>query len=690
MLRKVASLSLLSLPLTALDAAPIETINVTAMRLSEPVARKAYAKSVIGEDALQNAPQLRLDDILRTVPGLGLFRRSSSMVAHPTTQGVTLRGIGPNGAGRALVMLDGIPLNDPFGGWVPWAGLDPNRLSHVDILPGSGAGPYGNQAISGVISLNSRLPRSFAGWADARYGSFDTLALSFGLADTFGPLGVTVSGAHSESDGFILRTKDQRGSIDVPAASTASSLNGSVVWSLGPHTTISSRIRWFDEKRTNGTPLARNDTSARDVSMTLVHDGRRDGPDIQITSYWQNRKFANIFTSVTDDERSQERPVLDQFDVPAWGLGGSALIRFPFASDSHLEVGMDARRLSGNSHELARNLGAGFTRLREAGGDQMLVGGWLEYAGSLTNRLSVAGGIRLDYWRIFNVIMQESEIGTEALVRSDDIANRKDNLLNGRLGLAYDVTPAMRLRLAGYSGFRLPTINEYFRPFRVGNDITEANPELDTERLYGVEAGISFSPLNSFTVTLDIFRNWLDRGVGNITLHEGPGFFPPAGFVPGNGSLRQRLNIDHIIADGLAISTDLSLSSQWRLAASYLYSRARITGFSRQPDLVGNRLAQSPKHSGTAEIEWTPDNYWTMTAQLRLSGARFEDDMMERRLDEAVTADLAVSRQILRNMTFTVRAENIWNSRVVSQIDGSGLLTRTDPQAFYAGLHYRF
>ena len=689
-LRRLAILSLLFLPVTASGAAPIETINITALRLSEPVARKAYARTTIGEDALQNSPYLRLDDIVRTVPGLDLFRRASSLVAHPTTQGVTLRGIGPNGAGRALVMLDGVPLNDPFGGWVPWAGLDPNRLSHVTILPGSGAGPFGNQAISGVIRLNSRLPQTLSGWADARYGDFDTLALSFGIADSFGPLGITLSGAHSDSDGFVLRTKDQRGPIDIPAASRATSLDGAIAWSLAPQTTLTSRIRWFDEKRTNGTALARNGTTARDIALTLIHDGRRDGVDIQIIGYWQNRKFSNIFTSVTDAARSAERPVLDQFAVPAWGVGGSALIRFPIADDSHLELGVDARRLSGTSHERARNLGNGFTRQRQAGGDQMLLGGWLEYAGSLTDRLSMAGGVRVDYWRTFNGILQESDIATENIVRFDDIDDRKNHLLNGRLGFSYDIAPTLYVRLAGYSGFRLPTINEFFRPFRVGNDITEANPGLDTERLYGVEAGLSFSPLNSLTITLDIFRNWLDRGVGNITLHEGPGTFPPAGFVPANGSLRQRHNIDHIISDGFAISGDFSLSTNWRIAIAYLYSNARITAFSIQPDLVGNRLAQSPKHSGTANLEWKPDDIWTVTAQLRLSGARFEDDMMERRLNGAVTLDMAISRRILQGLTFIVRAENISNSHIVSQIDRDGLLTRADPQAFYAGVHYRF
>lgn len=58
------------------------------------------------------------DHALRLDPAFSLFRRTDSLGANPTAQGVSLRGIGPSGASRTLVLLDGVPLNDPFGGWV--------------------------------------------------------------------------------------------------------------------------------------------------------------------------------------------------------------------------------------------------------------------------------------------------------------------------------------------------------------------------------------------------------------------------------------------------------------------------------------------------------------------------------------------------------------------------------------------
>jgi hypothetical protein len=98
----------------------------------------------------------RLDEALATVPAVSLFRRTSSLGANPTTQGISLRAIAPSGAGRTLVTLDGVPLNDPFGGWVLWSQVAPESLESLDIVRGAGAGPYGAGALTGVIALRER------------------------------------------------------------------------------------------------------------------------------------------------------------------------------------------------------------------------------------------------------------------------------------------------------------------------------------------------------------------------------------------------------------------------------------------------------------------------------------------------------------------------------------------------------
>jgi len=687
----IAAIMLLGLSWTGTSAQPIEELRVTTARLEEPETRAAFAVTTLGGEELLAAPDLRLDDILKQVPGISLFRRASSLVANPTTQGLALRWTGPNAASRALVLLDGVPLNDPFGGWVYWSAIDPGRIGEVEIVRGGGTGALGNQALMGGLRLHSRRPEKALEFdASARRGEFDTTHLTAGIGTKTGPLSLSVSGQYFDSDGFHLVPARQRGPVDVPAASELASAGGRAELELTESTTLSASLGWFEEDRVNGLALSTNHTDAIDASLGLVVDGGRDAASFQATLYWRDRDFANSFAAVFDDARSISRQVLDQFDMPAWEAGGMAVLRLPVLDGDLIEIGADVRRLSGGTNEAFRNLGDGFTRLREAGGDQWLAGGWLEYTGRIGERLSLAGGLRLDHWRSFNGVLRESELAGSEILRDDDIRNRDDTLLNGRLGATYDATGAIRLRAAAYTSFRLPTINEFFRPFRVGNDITRANPGLNPERLYGIEAGIVYEPLNTVSLSLDYFRNWLEDGVGNVTLAEGPGVFPPAGFVPAGGSLRRRSNIDRIVADGVEFAAEIRLTAGLEAQFRYLFVDARVEDSDDFTVLEGMQVPQNAKHTASAGLPRQPDERWRVTGQLRAETDRFEDDLNSRELDGAVTVNAAIRYALTDLLTLFLSAENILDADVVSRVDADGLITRAQPQFVSGGVRLRY
>src|SRR3982750_24426 len=152
-----------------------ERVVVTADRLPDAEAAAPFSVTAIDAEELRRAPQLRLDDILRAeAPGFSLFRRNSSRTANPTTQGVTLRNFGPSGAGRTLVLLDGIPLNDPFAGYVLWNQVPPAALGGVIVQPGGGAGLFGNAALAGTIFVTSRRPQESGAFVQGIIGNAET------------------------------------------------------------------------------------------------------------------------------------------------------------------------------------------------------------------------------------------------------------------------------------------------------------------------------------------------------------------------------------------------------------------------------------------------------------------------------------------------------------------------------------
>ncbi len=103
-----------------------------------------------------------MDDKLRQLPGVELFRRSRSLVANPSSQGMSLRGLGSTSASRTLLTLDDVPLNDPVGGWIHWLEQPQLAIGNIDVVRGGASDLYGSSAIGGVMNLGVARPSADA------------------------------------------------------------------------------------------------------------------------------------------------------------------------------------------------------------------------------------------------------------------------------------------------------------------------------------------------------------------------------------------------------------------------------------------------------------------------------------------------------------------------------------------------
>ncbi|MEA1673756.1 TonB-dependent receptor plug domain-containing protein [Nitrospirillum sp. BR 11163] len=191
------------------DVDQLPTIIVTGRVPPDAATERIYGTLQLDGTWLDAAPERRLDEALRSVPGFSLFRRTGSTSAHPTSQGISLRALGPNGAGRTLVLVDDIPINDPFGGWVYWSRLPTAAVASVAVTEGSGAGPWGNQALDGVIRITTKPLEG----GEVRAGSN---GLAEGTAGASAG-GVSILAHASRGDGSYLVRSDQRGPIDTQA-----------------------------------------------------------------------------------------------------------------------------------------------------------------------------------------------------------------------------------------------------------------------------------------------------------------------------------------------------------------------------------------------------------------------------------------------------------------------------------------
>jgi outer membrane receptor protein involved in Fe transport len=666
-----------------------DTIVVKADRLPNAESTAPFSVEVVTAEELRNAPQLRLDDLLRArVPGFSLFRRSSSRVAHPTTQGVTLRNLGPNGAGRTLVLLDGIPLNDPFAGYVLWNQAPPALLESVLTTSGGGAGLFGNAALAGTIFLISRRAEEDLAMAQGFLGNTETYGAAVIGNLVRKPVAFSLFAESFSTGGYPVLQADQRGKIDTDADGNSELLDLRSEFALNANSTLQLQARGFHEERSNGTRFTGNETRGTDASAVFSARFPQAQAELKLTAYGQRRKFRSTFSSV-NEARDLETPALDQFHVPASAAGGSAVWSMALGEEHSLTLGADARWVEGETNEAFRFIENDFTRLRTAGGQQLFVGTFIEDTWRISPAAVIVGSARLDHWRLFDGTRQEVDRANGEITLRSAFPDRDGYSWNGRLGSSVHVSRQAAIRAALYTGFRVPTLNELYRPFRVGNAVTEANAELEPERLFGGEIGLEWRPATPLRLTATAFYNRLEDAIGNITIEVGPGTFDPGGFIPAGGVLRQRQNVGLVTAPGLELTGEWQIAAPLRLRATYLLANPTIAEAS-EAGLTGNLLAQSPQHVVTGAVEWTPTAKWFLTTQVRYNGRQFEDDQNSTALAPFVVVDAAVSYTFSDRISAAVKIENLFDTEIETGKTLDGLVSIGAPRLVTLQVVYRY
>jgi vitamin B12 transporter len=633
----------------------------------------------------------RLETLLSEIPSLQQFRRSDARSANPTSQGVTLRGLGGNASSRALLILDGVPQADPFGGWVSWPGYDAVRLSDIRVRRGGSVadGPGGISGSIELISDTGIVAERGRDFADSDYidanlavSSLQDVSARAATRQKLGQGTVGLSASFAQGRGFIPIIESQRGFADRRAGYEQAGVALRAVAPLSGSTELQASARAFIDERERGLDFSDNANSGVGASARLV---KRDGDwQWSATGYVQLREFSSEFGAVSAD-RSTVTPTLDQFATPSTGLGLRFEIRPPVGDRAELRLGGEWRRTIGQTKELFTFVAGAPTRLRTAGGQTDSYGGFAELSLEPVEDLTLSAGGRLDRWTIADGYRREVNIGGST--RSDDsFADRQGTEWTGRAGFGWEASDGLTLRGSAYRGWRLPTLNELYRPFRVGADATAANEALRPERVKGVEAGVRFED-GFLDLGATLFWNRLDGAIANVTLGAGPGVFPGVGFVAAGGTYRQRQNLDAIVSKGIELDASYYLTSDIRFKLGYAFVDAEVRASGAAASLNGLRPAQVPRHFGNAALAYD-DRKVSAAATLRYIGRQFEDDANVRVLDDALPVDLSLGYALDDRLTLELRGENLFDARVEAAISGVGIIERANPRTIWFGLRY--
>lgn len=642
------------LVITLEPAGLLQKITVTATRVPTRLSETPANVTVLTSQDVATTAALELDDVLRQVPGFSLFRRSGSRTANPTTQGVSLRGVGASGAGRALVLADGIPLNDPFGGWVYWDRIPRASVNRIEVLRGGASDLYGTSAMGGVVNILTRRASRPAFSLDTSYGNENTPDASFWGGVVAGRWRIDMGAEAMHTRGYILVDPAERGSVDTPAGSEHETAQLRVERQAFGNGKVFAEAAIFRETRTNGTPLQTNRTHLRQAALGGDWQSEKLGT-ASLRIYGGPQLYDQTFSAIAPDRTSESLTRIQR--VPAQQGGISAQWSRTAGAHQTLLAGFEDREVRGASDETGFFSGVA-TTATGAGGRQRTVSVFGEDILRLSPRWITTLGLRLDQWRNFDALSSTRPLSTPGPVTVTNFAPRSESALSPRLASLYRVTENVSLTASFYRAFRAPTLNELYRGFRVGNIVTRANSDLKAEHLTGAEAGAELNLRQKLTARGVFFWNDVTRPIANVTLAVTPDLIT-----------RQRQNLGRTRAHGFDLDLTARLTQQFDVSAGYEFADAAVVSFSANPALVGLRVPQVPRNVFTFQARYdnsrgkNPLSRWTLAFQGRFAGLQYEDDQNLLPLGRYFTLDALLARPLGHGVEAYVAAENMFNDR---------------------------
>jgi outer membrane receptor protein involved in Fe transport len=657
------------LPAALAQVESLDPLTVSATRQPEPRSQVPFTVEIVPGDAFSDGVSQTPDDALRAFPDFSLFRRNDSITANPTTQGVSLRGLGPSGASRSLVLLDGVPLNDPFGGWVPWSLVPVDSIAAAEIVPGGGASVWGNDALAGVVQLFTAQPAAGTGDMDGRWGSFETRSADLSVAESVGPGTLVLRGQDFATDGTVLVAPGNRGPVDIDAGSRHTSASARWLGTLGG-VDAAFTVRNFAEWRDNGTPYQQN--QSHQAFGSAVFTGHvAAGETWNLTAYVQDQGFSQTFSSV-NAARTAETPASEQFAVPTTAVGFAASSAWKDSTGATTTAGADFRNIRGETREDFGYSNGAFTEQRLAGGAQTFAGLFLQRTQPLGPNVNAMAGLRLDHWENDDGHRYETNISSGAVLLAETFPDRSSFEFSPSAGATWRIADGFDVHVAGQEGFREPTLNELYRPFRVGSTITQANPGLSTEHADTGEMGATWNR-GHLRVTLEGFAARLHNAVDNVTLAQGPGTFPLFGTLPAGGVGQQRLNLDRVDTEGFQFGASWKESDAWSVDFSLIDEEAVVAAASVAPQLVGKTLAEVPRWNAALGLTWHPQRRLYFDARVRSTASDFDDDLNQLPLAGATVADVALRIQVSPHAEIFVGVDNLNDAQVETAHSAAGV-----------------
>ena len=629
-------------------AAHVEQVTVTAYRTPLGSLESPATTRVLSQQALSTTAAVTLDDELRQLPGMELFRRSSSLVANPSSQGMSLRALGSTSASRTLITEDDVPLNDAFAGTIHWLEQPELAIKSIELVRGGASSLYGSSAIGGVVNVVPERPTSDLAELRSSYGGESTYDDSLVLQAKRGTFGMLASGGVLGTDGYIQESPAQRGPVDI--ASNVHAQNGVLLAEHnGGPLRLFVRGSGFNEARNNGTPFQTNGTRIWRYATGGDWQGPHNG-SLVARFYGSTDHYRQTFSGIsslpnaanpTCSYRCGENP--SKFSLTPYNeLGAVAHWNQPLGAGLLLVAGADSHDVRVWDREQGLGSSTTLTNLHDHQRDSSgyVEAMWVRNAWTLT----VAG--RFDWFQNYDGQKLQWN-GTAWAPAATQPTQLSQAYFDPRVGLSRKFKEHWAVSASGFRAFREPTPNELYRATQVGSQLTLPNGSLLSERATGWETGLA-SERHWGSIRASYFLTQVNRPIAAV----------------GSGTTYTRENLGQIESRGVSLDYELAPLRWLAVDGGYQFAHATVTKDRQTAALVGNWIPEVARNLATMNVRAYRPKLGTVSLQGRLSGHQYDDDANVYLLHGYFRLDAYASHDFGKRFELFAAGENLLNRQV--------------------------
>jgi outer membrane receptor protein involved in Fe transport len=670
-------------PSATANPSVVGEVIVTATRTAEPITQVPASVSVVTAAQVRETPGQGLDDILQLEPGLNL-NQFGPFVGHPTAYNESMRGL-PVTETRMLVLMDGVPLNDPFFGYIQWNRVPLDNVDQVEIVRGGGSPLWGNSAMGGMINVITKAPTSDELDVDAAGGSYGTYrAEAYGAVRVNDKLALALNAGFDGTGGYQTTpaswtsygTTTLRSPVYTPT--TLNARNVSVRADATPTSdlTASVTVDYHGNNQVLQTPIGDDSQSiwtySGQVKKTFANGGSLTASIFHDDSYFVTDN-PHLLTFTTEyNSNVHYTPVNDTGGSLIWEQDLNSILK------SYM-VGMDAHYIAGGDYaNYYLPSGALAAPTIVGSGKQLFLGGFVQTRLEPVRHLEIVGSVRFQSYKNYDAIDTFPPAMT-------DIPAVSKISTDPRVDVRYALDGGFALRGAYYESFRAPTLDELYRTYAdTTAGIYEGNPLLQPETLHGGEVGADF--------TRPGFRSQItfyDTTISNlITQRNLPVSDSPTELGVECGydaatytylTCTQNINAASAIARGIEVEADWDLGRRFTATFAYTYTDSHYTSNPEDPAAVGQRLEGAPMYNVSGRLAYRGPGGWIVETDLRWVSKSYGDDNPADGLIQNAhfVMDASASYPLTRSLQAYVQIQNLTDTTYIANNSGGAPILGT-------------